>query len=196
MIQLAQASVQGDHAANAAWPKQLKFHGRIGFLVEEYMGWIDRRRFLATATVSAALIGTASAQGADTPNITLVKTLYAAFGKGDVITIVGACAPDVSWEVVGRASDFPTFGPRNGPAAVQEFFNIVGSNLDFSDLSPKEFYPVGDKVFVLGHYAMTVKKTGKVMDSDWTHIFTIEGGKVKAFREFLDTARAADAYRA
>ena len=49
---------------------------------------------------------------------------------------------------------------------------------------------------MLGHYAMTVKKTGKAMDSDWTHIFTIDGGKVKAFREFLDTARAAEAYRA
>ena len=54
---------------------------------------------------------------------------------------------------------------------------------------------MGDKVFVLGRYAMKVKKTGKAMTSDWVHIFTIADGKVKTFREFLDTARPPEAYR-
>ena len=157
---------------------------------------IDRRRFLAAATASAALADTARAQGADTPSVALAKSLYAAFGKGEIATIIAAMAPEVNWETVGRSADFPTFGPRKGPAQVQEFFAAVGSNLDFSDFSPKEYYPVADKVFVLGHYAMTVKKTGKKMESDWEHVFTIAGGKVTAFREFLDTARAVDAYRA
>jgi uncharacterized protein len=158
---------------------------------------IDRRHFLAAVAIAPAAVGgSALAQGADTPNVTLVKSLYAAFGKGDTATIVAAVAPDVDWEPVGRASDFPTLGPRKGPAAVQEFFGLVGSNLTFSEFSPKEFYAVGDKVFVLGRYAMTVKKTGKSMASDWVHIFTVAGGKVTIFREFLDTARAAEAYRA
>ena len=82
------------------------------------------------------------------------------------------------------------------PSDANEFFNLVGSNLEFSEFTPKDFYPVGDKVFVLGRYAMKVKKTGKAMTSDWVHIFTIADGKVKTFREFLDTARAAEAYRA
>jgi ketosteroid isomerase-like protein len=162
------------------------------------MRWIDRRGFLASAAAMAAMLhgDGAEAQGADTPNVALVKSLYAAFGKNDIATIIAALAPEVEWEAVGRASDAPTFGPRKGPAAVQEFFNLVGSSYAFSEFSPKEFYPIGDKVFVLGHYAMTVKKTGKAMASDWVHIFTIAGGKVKMFREFLDTARAAEAFRA
>ena len=160
------------------------------------MSKIDRRRVLATALgASAAFFGVAEAQGPDTPNIALVKSLYAAFGKGDVATIVAACAPDVDWITVGSAGDFPTFGPRKGPVGVQEFFNLVGSNLEFSEFTPKDFYPVGDKVFVLGRYAMKVKKTGKPMQSDWLHVFTIADGKVKAFSEFLDTARAVEAFR-
>jgi ketosteroid isomerase-like protein len=51
-------------------------------------------------------------------------------------------------------------------------------------------------VFVLGHYTYTVKKTGKSGSSDWVHVFTIADGKVKAFRDFSDTARAAEANRA
>jgi uncharacterized protein len=160
------------------------------------MSGIDRRHFLATAAVSAALVGTARAQGTDAPNVALAKSLYAAFGKGEISTIIAALAPEIVWETVGRGSDFPTFGLRKGPAQVQEFFALVGGNLDFSDFSPKEYFPVGDKVFVLGRYAMTVKKTGKKMESDWAHVFTVAGGKVTAFKEFLDTARAAEAYKA
>lgn len=157
---------------------------------------INRRRFLAgTAVASAGVLGKAHAQGADTPNVALVKSLYAAFGKGDVATIVAATTPDVDWESVGRSSDFPTYGSRKGPAAVQEFFAAVGRELTFSAFTPKEFYPVGDKVFVLGSYTYTVKKTGKSASSDWIHAFTLADAKVKVFREFSDTARAAEAYR-
>lgn len=128
-------------------------------------------------------------------NVTLVQSLYAAFGRGEIAKIVNAIAPDATWEMIGREADFPTFGRRQGPAGVKTFFDAVGANLDFSEFSPKEFYAVDDKVFVLGHYAITVKKTGKPFASDWIHIFTIRGGKVVAFREFLDTAKAAEAYR-
>lgn len=160
------------------------------------MSRVDRRRFLTAATLACTgIAGGALAQSADTPGVALVKSLYAAFGKGDIPTIIAALAPDVHWEAVGRPSDMPTLGARKGSAAVQEFFNLVGSSYTFSEFSPKEFHAAGDRVFVLGHYAFTAKKTGKSAASDWIHIFTIVGGKVTTFREFLDTARAAEAFR-
>jgi ketosteroid isomerase-like protein len=128
-------------------------------------------------------------------NVDLVQNLYAAFLRGDVLTIVRAMDPNGTWESVGRSSDFPTLGVRKGRGEVQSFFDAVSQHEDFSDFSPKEFHAVGDKVFVLGHYAMTVKKTGKPIASDWIHIFTIRGGQVAAFREFTDTAKLAEAYR-
>ena len=128
-------------------------------------------------------------------NVSLVQSLYAAFGRGEIATLIDAAAPDCDWEIVGRPADFPTFGPHRGKAGVQSFFEKVGQHLDFSEFAPQEFYPVGDKVFVLGHYAAKVKRTGKPMASEWCHVFTIRDGKVAAFREFMDTAQAADAYR-
>jgi len=128
-------------------------------------------------------------------NVTLVQSLYAAFGKGDIKTILAAMSPDVAWHSGGREQDYPGFGPRKGVKAVEEFFKIVADNNDFHHFSPREFHAVDDKVFVLGDYAMTLKKSGKKYDSDWCHIFSISGGKVTKFREFLDTAKAAEAYR-
>jgi uncharacterized protein len=129
-------------------------------------------------------------------NVSFVQSLYAAFGRGEIATIIKALTPDVDWHCIGRREDFPTFGPRRGPGQVDEFFKTVAAHLDFSEFSPREFYAVDDKVFVLGYYAMTMRKNKRKMASEWVHIFTIRDGKVVKFREFLDTAVAAEAYRA
>jgi ketosteroid isomerase-like protein len=103
--------------------------------------------------------------------------------------------PDIDWYSGGRASDYPGFGPRKGHAQVREFFDIVAENNEFSQFTPREFYASGDKVFVLGDYALTLRKTGRAMASDWVHIFTIRDRKISGVRECLDTALAAECYR-
>jgi ketosteroid isomerase-like protein len=128
-------------------------------------------------------------------NVDLVQQLYGAFGKGDIPTLMNSMSDDIAWHSGGRASDFPGFGPRKGHAEVQDFFKIIAENNEFSHFTPREFYAAGDKVFVLGDYALTLRKSGKKFASDWAHIFTIRDGKVTGFREFLDTALAAECYR-
>jgi ketosteroid isomerase-like protein len=128
-------------------------------------------------------------------NVAFIQSMYAAFGKGDIGTILSGVTPDIDWACNGRASDFPTFGPHEGPNGVNDFFKKVAEHVNFSEFSPNEFYADGDRVFVLGHYALTAKKTGKTMASEWCHVFTFKNGKVAKFREFLDTAKAAEAYR-
>ena len=92
-------------------------------------------------------------------NIALVQSLYAAYSRGDVATILNGLTPDVDWHSGGRASDYPGFGPRKGQGAVKEFFGIIAANNEFHDFSPREFYAAEDKVFVLGDYTLTLKKT-------------------------------------
>jgi ketosteroid isomerase-like protein len=128
-------------------------------------------------------------------NIAFVQNLYAAYGRGDIAALLAAMTPDIDWYSGGRASDYPGFGPRKGHAQVREFFDIVAENNEFSQFTPREFYASGDKVFVLGDYALTLRKTGRAMASDWVHIFTIRDRKISGFREFLDTALAAECYR-
>ncbi|HXJ02124.1 MAG TPA: nuclear transport factor 2 family protein, partial [Micropepsaceae bacterium] len=120
----------------------------------------------------------------------------AAFGRGEIDTLIDACVPDVEWESGGRRQDlYPLFGLRKGKAAVREFFHIVAETQDFDEFSPREFYADRDKVFVLGHFAMTLKKNGRKPASEWVHIFTFQGGKVAKFREFADSAVFAEAFR-
>jgi len=127
-------------------------------------------------------------------NISLVQSLYAAFGRGDIAKIVAAMAPDAAWEVVGRSKDYPLFGARKGPAAVQHFFKQVSEIQETASFTPRDFHAAGDTVLVLGHYKWTVRKTGKPIDAEWAHVFTVKDGKVASFREFTDTAQFAQAW--
>ena len=124
-------------------------------------------------------------------NIAVVQDLYAAFGRGDVATILDGLAPDVDWCSVGRASDFPAFGPRSGHAAVADFFKTVAENETFSEFLPQEFHASGDKVFVTGRYSLTMTKTGRPATCEWVHVFTLRDGKVARWREHTDTAQFA-----
>jgi uncharacterized protein len=128
-------------------------------------------------------------------NVKLVQSLYAAFGRGEIDTIAKAMTPDYRWRVAGDKKHFPTIGEWSGPGGVADFFAKVGQHLNVSEFSPREFYPSKDRVFVLGHYKWTVRKTGKPAAADFVHIFTIKDGKVSGFQEFTDTATFAEAYR-
>lgn len=128
-------------------------------------------------------------------NIFFVRSLYTAFGRGDVSTIVNAMTPDAVWEVVGRVKDYPLFGARRGPAAVRDFFKQVGENQEAVSFSPRDFHAAGDVVLVLGHYTWMLRRTGRPVDAEWAHVFTVRDGKIAAFREFTDTAQFTQSWR-
>jgi ketosteroid isomerase-like protein len=128
-------------------------------------------------------------------NIAFVQSLYTAFGKGDIATVVAGAAPDVDWIVNGSRKDYPAFGAWKGAGEVQKFFECIAQHQKSKVFSPQELFAADDHVFVLGHYDWKIRKTGREVSSDWVHVFTIRGGKVVKFREFNDTAQFADAYR-
>lgn len=128
-------------------------------------------------------------------NIESVKTMYAAFGRGEIGTIIDGTAGGVDWQTYGNKAHFPTLLAVKGHAGVQDFFKTVGDNLEFTEFAPQEFFTDGNTVVALGHYTTKVKKTGKTAASHWAHVFTFKDGKVVKFREYADTANFADAYR-
>lgn len=126
----------------------------------------------------------------------VVQSAYAAFGSGDVPGLLALVDDDVDWEVVGRQTDYPTFRKHEGRDAVGDFFRVVGENEKFEKFEPTAFHPSGDTVVVELDLAFTFTHNGKPVAGPVVHIFTVRDGKIVRFREFQDTARAVEAYRA
>jgi ketosteroid isomerase-like protein len=129
-------------------------------------------------------------------NTKLVQEAYAAFGRGDVQSILDSLDDSVVWlGVYGAGPQVPTSGERRGKAAVGAFFKQVAEHVNFSKFEPKEFVATGDKVVALGHYTATTS-IGKSFDSDFAMVFTLRNGKVVRFQEFTDSAAVNASYTA
>jgi len=48
---------------------------------------------------------------------------------------------------------------------------------------------------VLGTYRGRARATGRIVESDWVHVFRLQNGKVAEWAEFTDTLTVAAAYR-
>jgi ketosteroid isomerase-like protein len=59
-------------------------------------------------------------------NKALVEKMYAAFGRGDVRTILDHLTPNVEWTLEGP-SVIPFAGKRIGPAQVHKFFEALAT---------------------------------------------------------------------
>ena len=129
------------------------------------------------------------------PNIVLAESLYAAFGRGDIDSIVDMMAPEAIIGLDGRRSDVPCLGHHKGHAGVRQFFKILAETHDITSFTPQEYYADADKVFVIGRYGWTMKPSGVKGESDWLHVWTIRNGKVAMLRSLNDTALLAEAYR-
>src|SRR6266850_130397 len=95
------------------------------------------------------------------PNIALAENLYAAFGRGDIDSIVAAATPDVTIGLDGRPQDVPMLGHHKGHAGMRDFFRILAETHDITSFTPQEFYADGDKVFVIGRYSWIMKPSGR-----------------------------------
>jgi uncharacterized protein len=93
-------------------------------------------------------------------NIAFVRSLYAAFGRGDIATVIGGLTFDVDWNVNGRSQDYPLIGRWKGRDGVQKFFEGVAEHQEAMNFSPREFFAADDRVCVLGHYTWKIRKTG------------------------------------
>jgi ketosteroid isomerase-like protein len=93
----------------------------------------------------------------------------------------------IEWVTPGPPG-LATSGKRTGRQAVGEFFGVLNEVFEVQRFQPKEFMAQGDRVIVLGDETSSVRATGKVLDMDWVHVFTVRGGTIVAFQEFFDTA--------
>src|SRR5262245_41930187 len=102
-----------------------------------------RRPFLIAASLVRRPIGESAVASA---NVKLVKSLYDAFGRGEIATIIAALAPDVDWQVHGNSGDYPTIGRWSGQDGAREFFRLVAETEELIEFSSKEFCASEDKV--------------------------------------------------
>lgn len=126
-------------------------------------------------------------------NADLVLSMYEAFSRGDIQTILNSCSEDVHWETPGPEA-CPYARAFRGVDGVKQFFAALGGTQTSQKLTTDEVIAQGDKVVTTGRYACEITATGKRLDTWVVHVFTIQNGRVTRFMDYGDTEAMADAY--
>lgn len=120
-------------------------------------------------------------------SVDIVRRSYEAFERHDMDAVVADMHPDIEWH---QAQGLPHGGLYHGLDEVRRnIFDPLDEDWwnEFS-AKPDEFLDAGDDVVVLGRYRGTAKRTGKILDVPFVHVWTLSGGRAVRFRQFLDTA--------
>ena len=126
--------------------------------------------------------------------VRIVQEVYAAFGRGDIPAIVARMSDDIAWKSAG-AEGLPIRVDTRGKAAATKWFADLGALDDVKAFEPREYIDGGEHVTALGVYRAADRKTGKIYETEWAHVFTVRGGKVTRWNGFLDTEAQAKVRR-
>ncbi len=128
-------------------------------------------------------------------NVRVIQSIYAAFGKGDVAGVLSHVADATRWDFdVMAGSPVPWHLPVTGKGDVPKFLAAFVENVQLAAFEPTHFIHSGDDVAAHVRIAYTVRRTGKKVDMDQIHWWTLQDGKVIRLRHFEDTAAVLDAY--
>lgn len=127
-------------------------------------------------------------------NVEKLQQMYAAFGRGEIATILDGVSDDVQWGVESVASEVPWYQVRRGRDGVADFFSTLGQEVDFKSFVPSTFVSNGDEVFVAVDYDYRFRKNGKGAQIGALHRFRLRDGKVTSFRAYEDTAAVRAAW--
>lgn len=135
-------------------------------------------------------LGIVSAPG----NVAVVDGLYQSFAAGDIPAALAAMDANIVWN---EAENFPysDLNPYNGPEAVLNgVFARIGAEWEYWKLNDIQLHDMSNnQVLATLRYDAKHKQSGKVIDSQTAHLWTLKDGKITAFQQFTDTKQAAEA---
>ncbi|MFZ1554521.1 MAG: nuclear transport factor 2 family protein [Anaerolineae bacterium] len=127
-------------------------------------------------------------------NLATIGAIYEAFGKGDIPTILGHLADDVRWEEwadnTAQKAGVPWLQARHDKAGALEFFQVMGSLLQVTELRILSLMAGGNQVAVVFVIACDVRGTDRRYRDEEIHLWTLnDAGKVVRMRHYADTAK-------
>jgi hypothetical protein len=121
----------------------------------------------------------------------VVRRQYLAAAAGDLDALRATLAPDIEWtEMAG----FPLAGTYRTPEGVTaNVMEALGADWDDWTAHDDTYVVDGEDVVVLARYTAVHKATSNRLNARVAHHFTVRGGLIVRFEQFVDTALVRDA---
>ncbi len=115
----------------------------------------------------------------------VIESLYDAFQRGDIASIVNRVSPVARWR---QPKVLPWGGEYSGAEGAAEFFFKLNAEMETTAFRAHENIETGDDVFSFGYYEARSRKTGRTAGSEWMFRWRVRDGKIVLFDSYMDTA--------
>lgn len=125
-----------------------------------------------------------------------VQNFYNAMKSGDLGSALALIDENVVWTEAEHFvyADLSPYKGRDN--LVNGLFLRFATDWEGFAAVPERFLSSGDTVAVLGRYHGTYRPTGKSVDAQFVHVYTVADGKIVQFQQYTDTAQFRDVFSA
>jgi uncharacterized protein len=128
-------------------------------------------------------------------NITVINRIYEAFGERDFAAVLEHFDPTIEW-IAAVNSPLADRSPYRGLDQAREgVFMRIAEGFERLTVKVDEIFGADDKIVVLGFYDGVYKANGKRFQAQVAHIWTLAGGKVVKFQQYVDTYQLAESFK-
>lgn len=132
-------------------------------------------------------IAAVEAAATDNSAADIVNTAYKGFAAGDMDMLTGVMSEDIIWNEA-EGNPYADGNPYKGPNEILSgVFARIGGDWTGYTATPSEFVAEGNRVIVFGRYAGTYNATGKTLDAQFVHSWTVTKGQITGFQQYMDT---------
>ena len=124
---------------------------------------------------------------------TIVEDFFAALGSGDEDAALELVTPDATFEAQGPAT-VPIYGRFVGHDGVRRFIATLRELFDTERFDVRRLTQSDGLAFAYGYMQHRVRKTGRVLRSEWALYCEVRDGRIRTYKMFEDTAALAIAY--
>jgi len=126
-----------------------------------------------------------------------VRTMYEAFGRGDIAAILEHLSPDIEWECDRAPNDVPWLQPLRGRHEVPKFFEALAEHMELRRFEPKVIVESGDVVLVMFEAEAWSRRTGRrIPETEAAHIWHFDAnGLATRYKNAVDSYGASAALR-
>jgi ketosteroid isomerase-like protein len=102
---------------------------------------------------------------------------------------------NMEWEIAGDASALPWIGRKSGRAAVIDFVSDSRAMLERISFEVRDILANDDRAVILGSLASKLKRTAKIINTDFAIILTVANGEIVRFQMLEDSFAVSQAAR-
>jgi ketosteroid isomerase-like protein len=130
----------------------------------------------------------------DTPH--LAREFLRRMGSGAApAEIAKLFSENMEWEIAGDTGILPWIGQKSGRAAITDFVSVSRAMIERISFGVHDILAGDDRAVIFGSLASKVKRTGKIVKTDFAMMLTVANGEIVRFQMLEDSFAVSQAAR-